>query len=125
VTGAPVVQGYCHCGSCRAWTAQPVTAYALWPAPKVAVIAGAEHMASAPRNDTLSLHYCARCGGNLMTQSSSTGLFDVYPMILDGFDFAPQAHVNYGERVLAIRDGLPKFRDMPDTAGGSGEIVAE
>ena len=31
VTGEPAVQGYCHCESCRHWSASPVNALTLWP----------------------------------------------------------------------------------------------
>lgn len=48
---------------------------------------------------------------------------DVYPYLLRGFSFQPQAHVWYGQRVVEMNDGLPKFRDMPEEAGGSGEMV--
>ena len=41
------------------------------------------------------------------------------------FAFKPTLHVHYGEKVLAVRDGLPKFRDFPKDFGGSGETVAE
>ena len=30
VTGAPAAMGYCHCGSCRLWSAGPVNAFTLW-----------------------------------------------------------------------------------------------
>ena len=30
VTGAPEAMGYCHCGSCRSWSAGPVNAFTLW-----------------------------------------------------------------------------------------------
>jgi len=30
VTGAPVAMGYCHCDSCRHWSAGPVNAFSLW-----------------------------------------------------------------------------------------------
>jgi hypothetical protein len=46
-------------------------------------------------------------------------------VIIDPLRFAPQVHVNYGETVLPIRDGLPKLRDFPAEFGGSGEVVAE
>jgi hypothetical protein len=29
VTGAPEVMGYCHCSSCRKWSAGPVNAFTL------------------------------------------------------------------------------------------------
>ena len=31
----------------------------------------------------------------------------------------------YGEKVLTVRDGLPKFKDFPKEFGGSGEMLAE
>jgi hypothetical protein len=37
----------------------------------------------------------------------------------------PQVHVNYGEKVLSIHDGLPKYKDFHTAFGGSGETVAE
>ena len=30
VTGEPVAMGYCHCESCRAWSAGPINAFSLW-----------------------------------------------------------------------------------------------
>ena len=32
---------------------------------------------------------------------------------------------NYGEKVMAVRDGLPKFKDFPKEFGGSGDTVPE
>ena len=31
VTGDPAGAGYCHCKSCRSWSAGPVNAFTLWP----------------------------------------------------------------------------------------------
>ena len=31
VTGEPAVMGYCHCESCRLWSAAPLSAFSLWP----------------------------------------------------------------------------------------------
>jgi hypothetical protein len=41
-TGAPAAMGYCHCGSCRLWSAGPVNAFTLWPPQNVKVTRGAE-----------------------------------------------------------------------------------
>lgn len=125
VEGEPVTQGYCHCNSCRAWTAQPVTAYALWPTALVKVTKGAATLGSAKRNEGLIMQFCTTCGGNVMSVSMSAGLTDAYPMRIAGFDFQPLYHVNYAERAIDMRDGLPKFRDMPEQAGGSGDMMPE
>jgi hypothetical protein len=34
-------------------------------------------------------------------------------------------HVNYGETVLHIHDGLPKQKDFPKEMGGSGVSLPE
>jgi len=39
--------------------------------------------------------------------------------------FKPVIHLHYAETVLPMKDGLPKFRDFPIEAGGSGELVPE
>ena len=39
--------------------------------------------------------------------------------------FKPTLDVHYGEKVLAVRDGLPKFKDFPKEFGGSGDTLAE
>jgi hypothetical protein len=125
VEGDPVTQGFCHCASCRAWTAQPVTAYALWPAPLVRVTKGADVFGHAPRNDNLATGFCTKCGGAVLAESKLSGLTDVFPMIVHDFEFVPQSHINYAERAIDMRDGLPKFKDMPDVAGGTGEMMPE
>jgi hypothetical protein len=91
----------------------------------VRVTEGAELMRSIPRNETLDNHFCTTCGGHLMSVSAAAGFSDVFPMGIEGFDFQPTAHVNYGERVIDMPDGLPKYRDMPERAGGSGVLIDE
>jgi hypothetical protein len=34
-------------------------------------------------------------------------------------------HVHYGEKVLSVKDGLPKFKDFPKDFGGSGDVLPE
>src|ERR1043166_3407208 len=40
VTGAPAAMGYCHCRSCRHWSAGPVNAFTLWPPESVKITKG-------------------------------------------------------------------------------------
>jgi len=47
VMGNPEGMGYCHCGSCRSWSAAPVNAFTLWRADAVRVTAGAEHIGTS------------------------------------------------------------------------------
>jgi hypothetical protein len=53
------------------------------------------------------------------------GLIDVPAVIIRDFEFKPAFHVHYQESVHHLGDGLPKFRDLPAEAGGSGELLPE
>ena len=45
---------------------------------------------------------------------------DVYAAVIPDLPFRPALHVNYGETVLHLKDGLPKLKDFPTEFGGSG-----
>lgn len=123
VTGGPMLQGFCHCEDCRQWSGGPVTSYALWQSGDVAVTGGADKVVSYSKSGQAERQHCSVCGGAVMTAIPAAGMTDVYPHLLKGFSFEPQAHVWYGVRVVEMDDGLPKFKDMPEEAGGSGEMV--
>ena len=125
VTGAPEAMGYCHCASCRSWAAAPVNAFSLWKPDAVKVTAGAQHLGMYRKNPSSERQFCTQCGGHLMTFHPPFGLIDVYAATIPSLAFKPGVHVNYAETVLAMRDGLPKFKDFPGEMGGSGEMVAE
>lgn len=125
VTGKPEAMGYCHCESCRAWGAAPVNAFTLWKPENVKVTKGEEHVGVHHKTERSYRKFCTRCGGHVMTDHPSAGLVDVYAAVIPDFPFEPALHVNYGETVLAMTDGLPKFADMPAEAGGSGKTLPE
>ena len=125
VSGAPAAMGYCHCQSCRHWSAGPVNAFTLWPNQAVEITRGADKLASYHKSDRSLRRWCTSCGGHLMTEHPHWKLIDVYAAVLQGFEFRPGVHVNYGETALPIRDGLPKLRDFPAEMGGSGQSVPE
>ena len=125
VSGAPQVMGYCHCTSCRSWSASPVNAFSLWKPETVGIVAGAELIATYQKSEFSQRRYCARCGGHLMTNHPTIGLVDVFSATLPTLEFVPAVHVNYAETVLPMKDGLPKFNDFPKEFGGSGEMASE
>jgi hypothetical protein len=124
-TGQPEAMGYCHCQSCRSWSAGPVNAFSLWKPDAVKITAGAEHVGMFVKTPASERTYCTKCGGHLMTNHPSLGLVDVYAATLPTLAFVPGVHVNYAETVLPMRDGLPKFKDFPSEFGRSGELIAE
>ena len=124
VTGDPVGAGYCHCASCRSWSARPgQRVHAVearggqggWERP-----IGEYH-----KNERSYRQWCTVCGGHLLTRHPQWDLVDVYAATIPSFPFTPGVHVNYESTVLPIKDGLPKLKDFPEELGGSGETLAE
>jgi hypothetical protein len=125
VTGQPVAAGYCHCASCRRWSAGPVSAFTLWKPEAVQVAKGADQLATYQKTARSQRQWCKACGGHVMTAHPLWGLVDVYAGILPELPFVPAVHVNYAEHVLPLKDGLPKQNDLPAEMGGSGVVVPE
>jgi hypothetical protein len=124
-SGEPVAMGYCHCSSCRSWSAGPVNAFTLWKPDSVRVTEGTEHVEMFSKNPTSERTYCSKCGGHLMTNHPTFGVIDVYAATIPTFKHEPGLHVHYQETVLPMKDGLPKFKDIPAEMGGSGELLPE
>jgi len=125
VTGEPAAMGYCHCESCRHWSAGPVNAFTLWKPEAVRVTRGAENVGTYNKTPGSARKWCKVCGGHLMTDHPGLGLTDVYAALLPGLTFQPGVHVNYQETVLRIHDGVLKLKDFPAEFGGSGATVPE
>jgi hypothetical protein len=125
VAGTPLEMGYCHCNSCRSYSGAPFNAFMLWKAHDVTVTRGAELLGAFNKSGMSERRFCRRCGGHLMTHHPGLGLTDVRPPVISGIRFEPTVHLNYAEAVLVVKDGLPKLKDFPAAAGGSGERVSE
>lgn len=132
LTGDPQAMAYCHCDSCRHWSAGPVSAFTLWTPESLQVTQGEQHIAGFDKNpgsddDTVvsKRKWCNHCGGHLFTEHPTMGLIDVPAVVIDKLNFTPGFHVHYQETVHHIKDGLPKFKDLPEEAGGSGMQLEE
>ena len=125
LSGKPVVMGYCHCESCRHWSASPVNAFTLWPNDAVRVTRGEQFLESYSKTPRSERKWCRKCGGHPLTVHPHWGLTDVYAASIPEFPFQAGVHVNYQESVLHIRDGLPKLKDLPKELGGSGLAIPE
>jgi hypothetical protein len=125
VSGEPVAMGYCHCASCRHWSAGPVNAFSLWKPDALTVTEGAAQIGTYNKTPISFRKWCKACGGHLFTDHPTMGLVDIYAAMLPQLKFEPGVHVNYQETVLHIHDGKPKFKDMPKEMGGSGINLAE
>lgn len=130
VEGPPLAVGICHCESCRRWHMAPLNTWGVWPADKVKVTAGRDELgefnklgADGPSRRT----FCSRCGSAVCNRKPTYGMTVVYATVLEksGLEFEPAFHSYYGEGVMHIADGLPKFEDLPAALGGSGKQLDE
>src|SRR4051812_43431422 len=111
VVGTPAVMGYCHCTSCREWSASPGDAFTLWDPNAVTFTKGAELVGEYTKTPRSNRKWCTKCGGHLLTQHPGWKLIDVYAATIPELPFKPVVHVNYSETVLPMKDGLPKQSD--------------
>lgn len=125
VTGKPAAMGYCHCTSCREWSAGPVNAFTLWSPAAVKITRGENNLASYAKTPNSVRKWCKTCGGHVLTEHPSFELVDVYAATIPTLPFKAMLHVNYGETVLPVRDGLPKQKDFPKEMGGTGTLLPE
>jgi len=125
VTGKPVFAGYCHCRDCQAWSAAPINAFSLWKSDSVRITRGETDNATFHKTENSYRKFCKQCGGHLMTEHPRMRLIDVYANLLQGYTHEPTLHANYASKTLSVRDGLPKFADLPADLGGSGETLPD
>ena len=125
LSGAPAAMGYCHCSDCRHWSAGPINAFSLWAPESIKITTGSEHIKTYHKTENSYRKWCDRCGGHLMTEHPGMKLIDVYAAVIGTLDFQPALHVFYGEKVVSVKDGLPKMKDMPAEMGGSGAVLPE
>ena len=117
--------GYCHCASCRSWSAGPVNAFTLWKPENVKVTRGADKVGTFHKTENSYRKWCKACGGHLLTEHPGLKLTDVYAATIPDFAFKPGVHVNYSQTVLRMKDGPPKLKDFPAELGGTGQAVPE
>ncbi|MGH8495384.1 MAG: GFA family protein [Gammaproteobacteria bacterium] len=125
VSGEPVAMGYCHCDSCRSWSAGPVNAFTLWNPEAVKITRGESNIGTYNKTANSYRKWCKTCGGHVLTEHPTMGLTDVYAAVIPELSFKPAVHVHYQESVLRLKDGLPKQKDVPAEMGGSGEELSE
>ena len=132
LNGEAEAMAYCHCDSCRQWSAGPVSAFTLWKPANIKITKGADKLGGFSKNpltgdDAIVSNrvWCKTCGGHVYTDHPAMGLVDIPAVIIKNFAFKPGFHVHYQESVFPVKDGLLKFKDLPKEAGGSGIEVPE
>src|SRR5690349_12042582 len=118
VSGKPVAMGYCHCESCRHWSASPINAFTLWNPDSLKIIKGDVNIGAYSKTENSNRKWCKSCGGHIFSMHPTMKVVDVYAACLPELTFMPSVHVNYQKTVLPMKDGLPKFKDFPKEMGG-------
>lgn len=125
LAGAPVAQMYCHCTDCRDWLGAPVHAATGWPEAQVRFTKGADNVIVYKRTEKSHRKSCKTCGGAVLVEHPQIAIVDVLASNIKGFSFKPTMHVYYGERMIDMKDGLPKCANMPEALGGDGRMLEE
>ena len=127
ISGEPTVMAYCHCESCRRWIGAPVHGSSLWPDASVSVEQGADLLATFKRTEgTGSVRqFCTACGSPVRILHPGIRMTDIPAVSIPELVFEPTLHTFYGERVIPMRDGLPKYKDNDPALGGTGERLPE
>ncbi len=96
----------------------------LCGADAVRVIEGEDHVRSYSKGDKTIRKWCNICGGHLFTYHQKIRLIDVYPAVLQSYNFQPTVHLCYHKCVAPIRDALTKKgmygEDVPEHAPDAG-----
>jgi hypothetical protein len=125
VKGTPAFQGYCHCTDCRGWLGAPVHAATLWPKDHFKVTRGNENITSYAKTPNSHRQSCKTCGGHFAVVHPGMGMVDVMASGIPTFSFKPSLHIFYSEKMISMKDGLPKFAKMPKEFGGSGDTLPD
>ena len=62
VHGEPAGMGYCHCESCRKWSAGPVNAFTLWKPDALDITQGADNIGTYNKTPHSYRKWCRTCG---------------------------------------------------------------
>src|SRR5437763_15812553 len=87
VTGDPVGAGYCHCASCRSWSASPVNAFTLWRLEAVDVTQADDQSAEYHKNERSNRQWRKDSGGHLPTRHPAWDVADVNAATSTSFPF--------------------------------------
>jgi hypothetical protein len=84
--------GYCHCSSCRHWSAGPVNAFTLLQPESVKITRGEENIGTYAKTPQSYRKWCKTCGGHLFTEHPGLGLTDFYAAVVADLPFNPGLH---------------------------------
>jgi hypothetical protein len=120
ISGAPIVQFYCHCDDCQTVHGGAYVPESVYPADAVRVARGNPSTWKLRRNPRVT---CTACGSRLFVDVLSFRLRGVNGYLLPAGQFNAAFHVQCKFAVRPIKDELPHYKSMPARFGGSDETV--
>ena len=122
VEGPPNANAFCHCSDCRHFTGAVGVAAQIYDVDKVTLTGD---VIGRGINAASNRKACAKCGGCVLNDHQhSMKCLGVYAGLFED-KWEPEFHLFYPERIMDVKDGKPKFKDMPGMWGGSDEKVEE
>lgn len=86
---------------------------------------GEDKIGTFNKTESVYRKFCKVCGGHVITEIGPGNSLMVYPNVVPGLAHEPTLHVHDGSKTVSVKDGLPKFKDLPTEFGGSGETLPD
>ncbi|KAK3346377.1 Mss4-like protein [Lasiosphaeria hispida] len=119
----PLASKYCHCTTCQRLHGAPFQWAAIFHKTDINFIKGHHDLGWYDSANKSTTHHlpckvqCAFCRTPIMDEGRNMIL--LFPTLIEGIDtpkgreaFAAQNHMFYPQRVVDIKDGLPKFKGL-------------
>mmetsp|Transcript_24483 Transcript_24483/g.36002 ORF Transcript_24483/g.36002 Transcript_24483/m.36002 type:complete len:143 (+) Transcript_24483:68-496(+) len=126
VTGEPIAHIYCHCTDCRASKGSEFSSLIIVENDNLTVTKG-EDLVKFYNKVNCERNFCTNCGTIVFLNTPDAPFKDVYPALQISGDlkFTPTVHCHYAEKVMSVKDGLPKYAHLPAIYGGSDDMCEE
>ncbi|KAK4233897.1 Mss4-like protein [Achaetomium macrosporum] len=121
----PLASKYCHCTTCQRMHGAPFQWAAIFHKTDINFTNGHHDLGWYDPTAKSTTHHlpckvqCAYCRTPIMDEGRNMIL--LFPTLIEGINtpkgreaFKPQCHMFYPQRVVDIKDGLPKFKGLAD-----------
>jgi hypothetical protein len=107
--------GYCHCGSCRSWSAAPVNAFTHWKRDAIRVTRGQDRVGTYNKTPRSYRKWCKSCGRHVFTEQPLWRLTDIYAASISEFPFKRACTSITRKRCCRSGTACPSSRMFPPT----------